>query len=637
MRRSLFLILLSMTSAILRADIEVNTSIEDVDHRGRFERAGSITFTINDDDFVHASPEAPIYFRITPDHDSRLAATLVDQSQPSYARIARPIFLAMTLIDPTGDATLVAAPETISIVRMVAGERAFWIRIATSSSTWIERNGETFDPNEDYKVAFTIGIDEDQTVAVMEEVDATDRNLPFNTSVLETQGDIIDASNTAICLDLTNSSLDTTGIESLLSFDSQLYDSGVAIGNGMYDGQAGQPIISTLPVTYIGRAKRRDISVTRPGEPRPVMRRTIDNGLQAISGTIPILLSEPEGNDVLETTAHPWSRLELTCEGEDYGFPADAHIDFISTSDSAPCLQQPGMSSLEDPFELNGVTLYRRVVLGWTGAQAPLDGLDWSTSVELVGLHGLTSAPLDLTIHIRPDELYSACAGETITLEEGTIDFYEQVRYIAHVTRADGGFETDLLLTNNSEVMETLTLTAFDREGMLISALVRPIDAGVTETVPVATLFDETVSHLEVRGTSAVAVAAVYRAAMAGAVPAQVWAEEETSPTWLLRLGDRALTYDGLAVVNTSATPTPVHVRFTDATGQVVAETVLTDALAGGAKGLFNLGSIAPEESTAAQITAEVPLALTALRGDYPSDYLWKNPARRIETPGVAR
>ena len=136
----LWVALFLLVSSTSFAGITVNTSINDVWKRGQDELAGTISFAIDGDDFADASAETPIFIRITPDFDIKLAHTLVDQSHFDYR--SDPLYLALSLTDGEDGVTLQADPTAVSIVQWIAGESAFWLKIQQSSSTWLH-NGET--------------------------------------------------------------------------------------------------------------------------------------------------------------------------------------------------------------------------------------------------------------------------------------------------------------------------------------------------------------------------------------------------------------------------------------------------------------------------------------------------------------
>ena len=628
----------------VRADIEWATSIEDVFYRGTNELAGSVTLTINDDDFVSASPEAPIFLRISTSSGARLAKTLVDQSLPTTDYRAFPIYLAMAVTDLDDAVTLTAPADTVSIVRWVAGEPHIWLRVQRSSATWIGNGKTTFSPNESYKVTFSLGISARESAEAMAQVDAGDRNLPFNTRFPDTAGHPDDAVSSNYCLDLSESTLGFTGIESLLEIDYLGFGPGSDQGNGVYDDSDPLPWVYFWPGAYIARGKDRSITATRlasPFSPRQMVGR---DELQSISLEIPLSLDSARGSDYLEMTLGEGSGIALTCTEGSMGFESGA-LRLLSQDRAATIRpRQWDMVALSMPFRLAGKTLYRRAELIWTREPQSLDALVLRIGVTVTAAKSVSTIPVEMEVNLAGDaktldsppydgiDQQPGCGGGPFSVYRERFVLYEHVRRIAHVTRTGGGFSTELIVGNTAVEDASIILTAFDERGAMLGEAARTVFPEATETFAIADLFDdEEVAHLEVSGSPEVSVAAIYRAFEKEAVPCQIWADGETSRLWTLSLGEKALTFDGLAVINTEETPTAIVARFRDFAGKLLAETPLTDALAGGAKGLYNLSRLAPDGSASVEISAEAELAVTALRGDYQATFLWANQAVRSQ------
>ena len=183
MRKALALAIFAVCAAPMFASVQLDTSINDVFNRGSNELAGSITWTVTGDDFREASTEEPIFIRVTPDHNSFLAETLVHQTS-SNPVIATPINLAMALDGGLGSVQMAALPNAVSIVRWVEGESSLWIRVQQTSDQWLSAGGPLVGPSEDLAVSWTIGVsarlsdtDNDKDAA------ADGSNLPFNTQI----------------------------------------------------------------------------------------------------------------------------------------------------------------------------------------------------------------------------------------------------------------------------------------------------------------------------------------------------------------------------------------------------------------------------------------------------------------------
>ena len=111
---------------------------------GSHQRTGQFSIRIDADCFALASPENPIFIRVGYDRNITLSETLVDPFDSGP--LSFPIDLAVRLSTFLQPGYLNKTPrDAISIVRWRKGESAFWLKIASSSSTWIN-DGQTVVP-----------------------------------------------------------------------------------------------------------------------------------------------------------------------------------------------------------------------------------------------------------------------------------------------------------------------------------------------------------------------------------------------------------------------------------------------------------------------------------------------------------
>ncbi len=203
--RPFTLLFLTITCLTLPAEIEVQTSIKDVYHRGAAELAGGITLHVKADELAEASPTNPLYLRIALDQNAVLAQTLVNLNARNVD-VSLPIFLAAELASNTPGNILNMPVDTLSVVRWVAGDDAIWIRVQRSSSSWVRlADLSSAAPSPDDQVHFSIGVsarssadDHDITWPIQKS------NLPYNTRNPDAAdiGDPGLASSTLICVDL---------------------------------------------------------------------------------------------------------------------------------------------------------------------------------------------------------------------------------------------------------------------------------------------------------------------------------------------------------------------------------------------------------------------------------------------------
>ena len=332
MYRNKYVLLVFITwSATSLADVSLSTSIRDVYYRGESETAGSITMRVNADDFNFASIDNPAFIRINLDHKAKLACTRVDLTSNDGV-INKPIYLAMRLNDPGPIFGIIADPTTVSIVRWVKGESAIWIRVQSSSTTWISTLGGTpRPPEEELTVSWTLGLSAQASFDSLANVHPVGgqpkRNLPFNTRNPMTAGEMEDAASTEICIDLTDSDLQTTGIESILNFDAIAYDDTAEIGIGRYQPGNDTGINFTNDFSI---ARGRDINVVaeivgknEPIEVIPIARRTGLNqdiqGQISVTNFVTCKIECPTNTNCFPYTFYPGSVITIKTQ-DPFGF-----------------------------------------------------------------------------------------------------------------------------------------------------------------------------------------------------------------------------------------------------------------------------------------------------------------------------
>lgn len=367
MRKALALALFALCASPMFASVELDTSINDVFSRGTNELAGSITMNVVDDDFRDASTEEPIFIRVTPDHNSFLAETLVRQSAGDD-----PIFLAMQ--HDGASVVINAHVETVSIVRWVAGEAAFWIRVQQTSDQWLfDEFGMTSQgPSRDQQVSWTVGVSARLSDERNVQNGANGSNLPFNTrDSSATEGDFDEATSTLICLDLSGSNLfDDGSDESLLDYDIIAYDRFADLGGGVYSGQAGNDTgINFTNDFSIARGKSRSCSLTVLTDAKDTDNTSLlcvneaeSNGtefeLVKLGNDLSIRVGCTAGNS-LDTSLVAGARIEFSTGNRGrYGFDEGLNVAFTNAD---------GNVVLSNSFTNNDYTLYTDADLIYDG------------------------------------------------------------------------------------------------------------------------------------------------------------------------------------------------------------------------------------------------------------------------------
>ncbi len=376
LRKMFLLFLIAASMCQIQADVELSTSINDVYYRGSSELAGSITLYVTENDFKDTSPEEPKFIRITLDKNAKLSSTLVDQQ--AQGAVGNPVYLAMELITEEG-ASLNAPADTASIVRWVEGETSIWLRIQQDSMTWVDRGGQLGPPSSDSMVSFTAGVSARTSVTLFNDVDDAHKNLPFNTRNLNAT-DTADSISTLICMDLSDSSVTTSGIDSLISYDIVAFDHTAEQSPGVY-GPGNLTRINFASDFRIARAKDRSVEV-------PVFGATGANTCLAdiipdaqnfttLSSNLNFQLNSGSGGPYLTTDLYPGAYITLSVPaGAEYGFESPA-VRFCGQG------MTPGTEYLDNPTTINGRTIYRTATLVWTGNVTAISNLDLEVETTL--------------------------------------------------------------------------------------------------------------------------------------------------------------------------------------------------------------------------------------------------------------
>ncbi len=146
----------AFSSMSVFADVNLSTTITEMSVRATCEQSGAIDFRVNGNDFAEASEENPVYIRLRFDHGALLCQTLVHE--PSGME---PIQVPAALELGSGNEgdTINIPADGVTIVRWKQGEPEMWMKVTSSSSTWIRSGQDLVAPSPERPVRFSIGID----------------------------------------------------------------------------------------------------------------------------------------------------------------------------------------------------------------------------------------------------------------------------------------------------------------------------------------------------------------------------------------------------------------------------------------------------------------------------------------------
>lgn len=205
-------------------------------------------------------------------------------------------------------------------------------------------------------------------------------------------------------------------------------------------------------------------------------------------------------------------------------------------------------------------------------------------------------------------------------------------RWIPHITREAGGFETELYLLNTSNSSQVLTLTGYLSNGAPGFAQGIPLQPGELRRVPATDLFTGVdVSHVSALANGRIIVTAAYRALSGQAASAFVHQSAQTPTEMLVFLGEKDLVFDGMAAVNVGNASTSIRAELLSESGSVLETQTLIGSLAARAKTLAVFGdTFSNSAGFAVRIVSDEPLSAIYLRGTYVGAdpaFLFANPA----------
>lgn len=353
----------------LFGEVVSQTSISDLYFRGAIEQTGSIMLSVRDDDFADATPETPIIASIILDDGAVLGNTLVDLVNGD-SRQQMPIYLAARLISSDGSSNNVPN-DSVSIVRWVAGENRIWLRFQRSSSTWVRTGGGLeIAPSQDNWINLTLGQSARSSAAdnqsELSNIRANTRDLDQINQDPETY-----AVSTNLCVDLTNSTLTSSGAESILDMAIFFFAEDAELSPGIY--QSGTMIGTAVGEFRIARGFDRSC-LAIAGFTDEIAEQVPDESLNRYQQKLNLNLDCSGRGNTIETNLFRGSLISLS-------LPVDSPFGF----GDLPAFVGDWMGLAAEPFELNGKTFYKSFTYVYNGGTALLRGYDFEVTLDVAG------------------------------------------------------------------------------------------------------------------------------------------------------------------------------------------------------------------------------------------------------------
>ena len=208
---------------------------------------------------------------------------------------------------------------------------------------------------------------------------------------------------------------------------------------------------------------------------------------------------------------------------------------------------------------------------------------------------------------------------------------WAQTRIIPHITRPDGNFSSRLLLVNDQNRSETLEVEGFDSSGHSLGSLQVDVPSmGIVKRDPLSMWSTpDAVASIVLGGSDRVRATISYVNGSGSGSPAHLLETTVTSKSWEMFPGNWDRVFDGVALVNLGDQPMTVRVAHYDFQSVKLDEQIVASEVPVMGKTLYVLGGPGVEAFASVPdsffiITANQPMAITALRGDLPfSEFLW--------------
>jgi len=191
---------------------------------------------------------------------------------------------------------------------------------------------------------------------------------------------------------------------------------------------------------------------------------------------------------------------------------------------------------------------------------------------------------------------------------------FAQTRIIPHLTSANGGFATKIIITNLSEEVQSYTLNPFLSSGGQLAAVNGVLGGEETVFLDASALFPSgDVSHFTIEDNDKITITLAYQDSEGANSEAHIGESNRQSPRWRVYPGSLDDVLDGVAIVNNGPIPTEVFARQMSNAGMELFR-VTVDIVGENSKVLYLFEDFTRMPNTYYEIFSDQPMSITALR-----------------------
>ncbi len=208
----------------------------------------------------------------------------------------------------------------------------------------------------------------------------------------------------------------------------------------------------------------------------------------------------------------------------------------------------------------------------------------------------------------------------TALYQEGHTSRSRGSRWIGHVTRATGGFQTTVNMRNTGAYAASVSLEPYGLDGSALTPVSVSVPAGQVVSSLSSDLFNgEDVSHFAIKGSDAITVTASYRIAAGAGASAEASEIDALGKRFAFYQGEWDVVFDGVAWVNAGTASATVTLVQRAADGSVLGQATAAQDLAPGAKLLYLFDAdLQSNPGSIIEIQSDQPAAPVFLRGTRP-------------------